>query len=200
MNEIHDFNESNEIGKILEDIGIRDIGKIYPSIHKYLPNNGDYDLFIDEINEGVECKNDVAAARTVNICIEFGQDGRESGIVLTKAKFWLHYDQTNLYLALTDEIRKLINAYDEYWKGYNKTIEEEKSIIEYEKNAVIKYGEMYDDISKTKGFVILKQLKFPEEQNGYTKLMDWYLIPKTIFKKYCLEVNLVNDMTYKNLK
>ncbi len=36
-----------------------------------------------------------------------------------------------------------------------------------------------------------------EQEDGVYKEMDIYLPPKRIFEKYCLEINGINDMTYK---
>lgn len=209
MEEIHDFIEKNKAGEKLEKEVIEDIRKKrYPTIYKYEPNNGDYDAFIDEINEGIEIKNDLEALFTDNICIEYKQDGRLSGISITKAKYWIQYDQTYLYLALTDEIKKLIRSFLIYHIDLKKLakrlaesdLNSEQCDVELNKfysESQKKYGEMYGDISRSDLISDLPEKKL--NQGNYYKYMGLYLISKKVFRKYCLEIAPISEMTYKDL-
>ena len=111
---IHDFDEDVLAGNELENFLIHDINlKRGLEFYKYHPNNGDYDLFSNVIDKGIECKNDLQGAKHPNICIEFGQSNvndyiiKPSGLLVTKAEYWIHDNQTNLYLAHTDRIKKI---------------------------------------------------------------------------------------------
>lgn len=209
MDEIHGFAEKNEAGLKLEREVIEDIRKKrYPLIYKYEPNNGDYDAFIGDINEGIEIKNDLEARFTDNICIEYKQDGRLSGISITKAKYWIQFDQTYLYLALTDDIKHLIRSFLIYHidlknlsvrlaeGDYNSDECDEKFRDFYDMSGK-KYGEMYYDIASPVSIVDLPNKRI--RQDGYDKIMSLYLVPKELFKKYCLEVKPIEEMTYKEL-
>jgi|JFJP01.1.fsa_nt_gi hypothetical protein len=209
MEQICGFAEKNKAGVELEIRVIGDIkNKKYSTIHKYEPNNGDYDAFIDEINEGIEIKNDLEAEFTDNICIEYTQDSRLSGISITKSKYWIQYDQHYLYLAFTDEIKRLIRSYLVYHRDFTKfskklgasdyTSEEcDIHLDEFRRTSKEKYGKMYDDIKSEKSIIDIPNKKL--NQGTYYKYMGLYLIPKKLFSKYCLEVAHINEMTYKKL-
>ena len=209
MEEIHDFDSKNEAGLKLERQVIEDIRKKrYPLIYKYEPNNGDYDAFIGDIDEGIEIKNDLEGAFTDNICIEYKQDGRLSGISITKAKYWIHYDQTYLYLALTEEIKNLIRSFLIYHidlEMMNRKLGESDVSAEEVKSAQNKfygdskekYGEMYQDIYRGDAIGHLPEKRL--NQGSYYKYMGLYLIPKEIFKKYCLEVDSIENMRYEKI-
>lgn len=207
--EIHDFNLKNKKGTELEDFLIQDIiKKKYKSAHKYIPNNGDYDIFIDEINEGIEVKYDDESKKTGNICIEYGQDSRLSGISITKAKYWIQFDGTYLYLALTSEIKRLIRSFNVYHidlKNLAENLaENDKTADEcdlafddfYAKSKEV-YGDMYDDIKSPISIIDLPNKRI--RQTGYDKYMGLYLLPKDLFSKYCLEIALKKKMKYDKL-
>lgn len=210
MGEIHEFDVKNKAGEKLEKEVIEDIKKKkYPTIHKYEPNNGDYDAFIDEINEGIEIKNDLEAAFTKNICIEYKQDGRLSGISITKAKYWIHYDQKYLYLAHTDDIKNLIRSFLIYHKDLKKLAtklanddyssdECDIKLNDFYSKSEKKYGEIYSDISRGDLIMDLPDKKL--NQGKYYKYMGLYLISKETFSKYCLEIAPIKKMTYEKLK
>ena len=210
MEEIHDFIGKNKAGEKLEKEVIEDIRKKrYPTTHKYEPNNGDYDVFIDEINEGIEIKNDLEALFSNNICIEYKQDGRLSGISITKAKYWIQYDQTYLYLALTEDIKYLIRSFLIYHIDLKKfatglALADYPSDVcttklkEFETKSREKYGDLYEEIQPTDRIGDLPNKKL--NHGNYYKYMGLYLVPKELFRKYCLEVNPINKMTYKGLQ
>lgn len=193
---VHDFHEDSKEAEVVEFEIIDDIiCKKYPSAHKHTPNNGDYDIFIDEINDGIEVKYDKVNSKTANICIEISQDGQDSGILITKAKYWIQTNRKIIYLAETERIKKM---YFWFIKTENKMIDEiiNTSLIGVELEKFT--NELKMELNKY-GIRILKN--YPKEQSGgYTKLMDLMLIPEIIFKKICLEVADYNKLTYKDLK
>jgi hypothetical protein len=108
----------------------------------------------------LECKYDKMASLTGNICIETVCNSRMTGLLITKADFWIISDGKTSYLIKTDEIRRCINE--------NPNIP-----------------------CKNKCPVL--------QEDGITKEMDFYLIPKRIFEPYCSEVSSINNMKYNSL-
>jgi hypothetical protein len=177
----HWFEETDAIGRKYELEKLEEIKKIYPQSHKYEPNEKwrmfECDIVIPEIMSSVECKADYAGETTLNVCIEVGQDGRKSGLYKTLAKYWLHCDGIKDYFLKTDDIKKLIK--------------------EMHDDEMMKFKANPDYIPNLHG--IIYQSKFRKNQGNYDKLMDWYLIPKELFKTICLEVKDKGKLTYRNL-
>jgi hypothetical protein len=180
------FDEKNDEGKEFELFCLNEIReKKYPQA---LIDNPDkkFEYWDIYVNEGIqiECKNDIEAATTNNICIEVAQDGRPSGVKITKAKYWLHCDGirdgNEMFLAKTEKILELLDI--EYNNKLQRFINKENKPGETLNFNGIQFQSIY-----------------PVNQGRYTKYMDWYLIPKTIFAKYCLEVTDIGEMTYKNM-
>lgn len=120
-----------------------------------------YDIILPDINKFIECKFDKESAKTGNICIEVGCNGRLSGLLITKANYWIISDGIIGYIIKIDEIRKCIA--------------EESNLI-YKKEYPV------------------------TQQDGVSKDMNFYLIPRNIFEKYCDEINNINSMKYETLK
>lgn len=183
LEKIHDFDVEFEEGKKYEEDKVLDIIKKtgYVLTHRQLGDDkstlSDYDINIPEINNTMECKLDKAGLTTNNVCIEVGQDGRPSGLLLTKAGFWLQSTGDHEYLAKSDAIKKLIK------EKYSDVL-----------NALIDGTGTNGNLSR-----IQFQSRFPKEQKGYIKYMDWYLIPKELFKTICLEDKPSGELTYDGL-
>ena len=56
----------------------------------------------------VECKFDEMGAVSGNICIEVGQFGRQSGLLITKAEHWIISDGITTFIAKTKRIHDCI--------------------------------------------------------------------------------------------
>lgn len=186
------WQEKKRQGDLFERFIVRDIRrKKYSNAIIDNPNKKFeyWDIYVnDDIT--IECKHDVYSSKTGNICIEFAQDDvdrkrKDSGINLTKAKYYIIcdgvYDGKTVYLISVDKIKELIAV--EYEDKIQKLIN----------------GDDSAEVTNLKG--IRKQELYPLPQGGgYVKYMSWYLIPKELFKEYCLEVNSIFEMTYNELK
>ena len=182
---VHGFDEEYEDGKQFEILILNGLKEKRGFIKAYRFEPEDktmlyqYDIGVPEIFDGkIETKYDKKAAETQNLCIEVNQDGRISGLKKTEAKFWIHCDLTYIYIAYVKDIKELI-------------IEKYVNPLHRLKNE--------PDFDTDLGGIILQQ-NFPKQQKVYTKYMDWYLIPKKLFRTICLEVELINEITYKDIK
>ena len=109
---VEDFKADLERGKIHEIYVLNKIQKKYKQAYIVDGYFKEYDIFIPELNLGVEVKFDERSKETGNIIIETESAGKKSGISTTKAKYWVIYDGRNYNWFLTDTIRKCIKEYD----------------------------------------------------------------------------------------
>lgn len=128
-----------------------------------------YDIDVSKLNLTIECKCDERAEETRNICIETHSDGEESGIIATKADYWMITDNVQGFLIKTSEIKRCI------YEGYTVLHPEEPT-----------------------KFLHLAKYPVKQE-DGSVKLMNFYTIPIRIFKEYCDEVSDIDKMLYKAL-
>jgi len=109
---VEDFKADLERGKIHEIYVLNKIQKKYKQAYIVDGYFKEYDIFIPELNLGVEVKFDERSKETGNIIIETESAGKRSGISTTKAKYWVIYDGRNYNCFLTDTIRKCIKEND----------------------------------------------------------------------------------------
>lgn len=173
----------------------------------------DWDIYVND-KHTIECKDDdYAHHKSKNICIEYGQyrysDGVrfDSGILNTKSTIWLQsngieYDDTTLYLAKTNLVRKMFDFTKNFINEFNKINSDDElnnliSEVEKEKDMEILFREGIYPIRKV---AFLTKCPVPQGKNEPDKDMDLFLIPQDIYKKYCLEVAHKNEITFKDLK
>ena len=109
---VEDFKAELERGKIHEIYVLDKIQKKYSQAYIVDGYFKEYDIFIPELNFGVEVKCDNRSLKTGNIIIETESAGTRSGISTTKAKYWVIYDGRHYNWLLTDNIRKCIKDYN----------------------------------------------------------------------------------------
>ena len=68
----------------------------------------EYDIYVPEMNFGVEVKSDEKSKYTNNIVIEIEFNSKPSALSTTKAKYWVIYDGYNYNWFLTDKIKECI--------------------------------------------------------------------------------------------
>ena len=84
------------------------IKKSFPKAVKIEGLCSEYDLWIPELEEGIEIKYDIAAKKTDNLFFESQHNGKKSGINITKSWLWLHYDGTWLFFFTPNSIKNMI--------------------------------------------------------------------------------------------
>lgn len=133
-----DWFESSEMGFEFEDFCLKDINeKKYPLAYKNMKKEdySYYDIILFNGNFGekpltIECKYDEMSAISGNICIEVGCWGRLSGLLITKADYWIISDGITTYIAKTKRIHDcIVDNMDkiEYKKDWN--VEQEKGVF-----------------------------------------------------------------------
>jgi|TARA_B100001758_G_scaffold215497_1_gene201203 hypothetical protein len=109
---VEDFKADLERGKFHEIYVLNKIQKKYSQAYIVDGYFKEYDIFIPELNFGVEVKFDNRSVKTGNIIIETASNEKPSGISTTKAKYWVIYDGMQYNWILTDNIRKCISNHN----------------------------------------------------------------------------------------
>lgn len=102
------FKRDLEKGLEHEQIVLEHIQKKYPlarSIKGYLK---DFDIWIPEIEGGIEVKSDEKSQTTGNIVIEIEFGGKPSALSTTKALYWVIWDGIEYSWLAVEDIRKCI--------------------------------------------------------------------------------------------
>ena len=109
---VEDFKADLERGKFHEIYVLNKIQEKYKNAYIVDGYFKEYDIFIPELNFGVEVKFDNRSIKTGNIIIETASNENPSGISTTKAKYWVIYDGMQYNWILTDNIRKCISNHN----------------------------------------------------------------------------------------
>lgn len=68
----------------------------------------EWDIYIPELDEGVEVKSDQKSKHTGNIVIEIEFNGKPSALATTKAKYWVIFDSESWNWFFVDDIKRCI--------------------------------------------------------------------------------------------
>jgi hypothetical protein len=86
------FEKDLDAGKELEEYILKKIKKKYSDAYIIDGYFKEYDIYIPQINLGVEVKRDEKSRYTGNYVIEVEFDGKPSALSTTKADYWVIYD------------------------------------------------------------------------------------------------------------
>lgn len=95
-------------GKVIEKRVLSIIKSKYPKAYIEDGYFKEWDIFIPELNFGVEVKLDEKSAETGNIVIEVNFNNTPSALSTTKAKYWVIYDGFNFNWFLVNNIKKCL--------------------------------------------------------------------------------------------
>ncbi len=139
---IETFHRDLKRGKYHENIILDKIKSKYSQAYIIDGYCKDYDIFIPELNYGIEVKSDEKSKYTNNIVIEIEFNGKRSALSTTKAKYWVIYDGYDYNWFDTNNIKKCIKennlSYAEFvGKGDTKS----KKAYLIKKDILYKYKE-----------------------------------------------------------
>lgn len=106
MNDV--FESDLKVGKIYENIIFEKIQKKYPKAYIEKGYCKDWDIYIPELEIGIEVKADIKSIYTGNIVIEIEFDNKPSALSTTKADWWVIYDGTDYNWFTVKNIKKCI--------------------------------------------------------------------------------------------
>ncbi len=105
---IQTFKRDLKRGKHHENVVLNYIKAKYKNAYIKDGYCKEYDIFVPEMNFGVEVKSDEKSKYTNNIVIEIEFNNKPSALMTTKAKYWVIYDGYNYNWFLTDKIKDCI--------------------------------------------------------------------------------------------
>ena len=101
------FATDLERGLEVERKVLKIIQKKYPQAH-IVTALKEYDIWIPEIEKGIEVKYDPMSCKTGNIVIEFEMNGKPSALMATGADWWIFYDGEIVFSLTPREIIQVI--------------------------------------------------------------------------------------------
>ena len=107
------FQKDLQTGQLYEKKALELIQKDYPKAYIQDGYFLEWDIYIPELDIGVEVKSDAQYKKTGNFYVEYECNGKPSGIAATKAKqYYIYLDK--LYILTTqdlkDKCRKYLNT------------------------------------------------------------------------------------------
>ena len=111
-----EFNESLSGGKIGEEEILKKIQIKYPKA--FIDGDGkkfsNWDIYIPEINESIEVKNDYKSKHTGNLVIEVECNGKLSALSITNATYWVFITGYEYIWITPLEIYRFLEQHFEY--------------------------------------------------------------------------------------
>jgi hypothetical protein len=93
------FYADLERGLEIEKKVLKIVQKKYPKA-EIVTALKEYDIWVPELQKGIEVKYDPMSCKTGNIVIEFEMNGKPSALMATTADWWIFYDD-EVYFSLT---------------------------------------------------------------------------------------------------
>ncbi len=140
---IQTFKRDLKRGKHHENVVLNYIKAKYKNAYIKDGYYKEYDIFIPELNFGVEVKSDEKSKYTNNIVIEIEFNNKPSALMTTKAKFWVIYDGYSYNWFLTDKIKDCIKDNNlRYAEFIGKGDTKSKKAYLIKKELLYKYKEL----------------------------------------------------------
>jgi hypothetical protein len=140
---IQTFKRDLKRGKHHENVVLNYIKAKYKNAYIKDGYYKEYDIFIPEVNFGVEVKYDEKSKYTNNIVIEIEFNNKPSALMTTKAKFWVIYDGYSYNWFLTDKIKDCIKDNNlRYVEFIGKGDTKSKKAYLIKKELLYKYKEL----------------------------------------------------------
>ena len=108
MQKSNSFNTDLHRGVEVEDFVLQRIQRKYTNAHRIDGYCKEYDIWIPEIQQGIEVKYDPMSNETGNIVIEVEMFGKPSALMTTKASYWIFYDDHVLVAITPNQIKQCI--------------------------------------------------------------------------------------------
>lgn len=96
-----------ERGLEVEKKVLKVIQKKYPQAH-IVTALKEWDIWVPELQKGIEVKYDPMSCKTGNIVIEFEMNGNPSALMTTGADWWIFYDGEVMFSLTPREIIQVI--------------------------------------------------------------------------------------------
>ena len=136
------FQKDLAIGLDIENRVLAILRKKYPCATLVNAFKG-YDIWIPEIDKAVEVKSDQKSQHTGNIVIEIEMYGKDSGLMVTQADYWVFYDGEMFVIMPVKHIFKcILHSKLQYVEFTGKGDTHPKKAFLVDKNTLFKYGKI----------------------------------------------------------
>jgi len=109
------FSQDLEFGHEGEEVVLDYIRTKYECAVRIPKKFSDYDIWIPEISKSVDVKYDVRSNDTGNFFIELYMSGKPSGLLSSKADWWVFYDGHRFYWIELEKLKQLIILSSSNW-------------------------------------------------------------------------------------
>lgn len=142
---VETFDRDLKRGKFHEIYILNEIQKKYPQAYIIDGYCKDYDIYIPELDFGVEVKSDEKSKHTGNIVIEIEFNNKASALHTSKAKYWVIYDGYRYNWFKTNNIKRCISENNlKYVEFVGKGDTKSKKAYLIKKTLLYKYKELWD--------------------------------------------------------
>ena len=117
MKKRDNFINDLPLGEEIEYRLLNYLKRKYPKSKKMEGEFKDYDIIVPEKDIKIEVKRDIGSKDTENYFIEYECNYKDSGIVATKANYWVIYDENNYNWIKTSKLKALCSLYGKKWSG-----------------------------------------------------------------------------------
>ena len=108
------FHRDLSAGKIVEQKVLDMVKNKYPKAHIVDGYCKEWDIYVPEIERGIEVKSDQKSQHTGNIVVEIEFHGKPSALSTTKAYRWFFYTGNKVIITSPARLRKMIQDYKLY--------------------------------------------------------------------------------------
>jgi len=166
-----EYPESKKIGDIGEKEILKKILLKYPKafIDNIGKANSDWDIFIPEINEGIEVKNDYESNYTGNLVIEVEMNGKLSALSITKAKYWVFITGYRYIWITPLEIYRFLEQHFEYGRVSFIGNGDDKEKKAYLVNHDVFVKHIHNNLTKEQGWIEMINENEVMHYNNFTK-------------------------------
>jgi len=105
------FKRDLLIGESIEYQVLEDIKVHYPEAYKVVGKESRWDIFIPELNKGIEVKYDKMSEVTGNIVIELEFNGKPSALSTTQSYLWVIVTPSKWIFIRPEAIRELLDVH-----------------------------------------------------------------------------------------
>ena len=105
-------------GKQVEEIVLSVVRRTYPSATIINGKFKEYDIWIPEISKSIEVKGDQKSMYTGNFVVEIEMFNKPSGLLTTKADYWVFYDGEELIWMTPIKLIELIMLRSLRWASF----------------------------------------------------------------------------------
>ena len=109
---MNNWQEDLAYGKIVEEVHLKQIQKLFPDAYGIDGYCKEYDIYIPSAGFGIEIKSDRRSQHTGNLVVEIEMPpDNPSALSTTKAKYWIFYTGEKSIVVEVAKLRELVKKF-----------------------------------------------------------------------------------------